>query len=66
MSILIAFENLSLTPFCSEQTKKEFARILPNEQSKNSFLNGDQHSLRESLSLNDGVKFADAIDVVAF
>lgn len=66
MSILIAFENLSLTPFCSERTKEDFARYLPNEQSKNSFLNGDQQSLRESLSINKSAKFADAIDVVAF
>jgi hypothetical protein len=66
MSILTAFEELSLTPFCSDKIKEDFIDNLPTTVSKINFLKGDQLSLRMSLSSKGHTKFADAIDVVAF
>lgn len=66
MNILTAFEELSLTPFCSDEIKENFIRNLPKDISRDSFLKGDQLNLRASLSLCAGIKFADAVDVVSF
>lgn len=65
MSILSAFEDLSLAPFCSPKEKDNFIKELPNQESKNNFLKGDQLSLRISLS-SEYKRFADAVDVVSF
>ncbi len=66
MSILSAFEALSLIPFCSEEIKEDFLQNLPSDISKESFVKGDQLTLRTSLSSFSCENFADAIDVVAF
>jgi hypothetical protein len=66
MSIITAFEELSLTPFCSDKIKEDFSDNLPCAVSKINFLSGDQLSLRMSLSLKGCTKFADAVDVVVF
>lgn len=62
----MAFEELSLTTFCSDKIKENFIRNLPKDISKESFLKGDQLGLRKSLSLCERTKFADAVDVVSF